>query len=291
MSDINQIRINELARELEIKAKVLIEYLPEIGVTEKKTHSSSIDIEHAVLVRKHFQQLAEQEAAAEAAKSAPKAEARNASGCASASHGCKTRHARACGADRAASCRTETRTAAGRSSAFCARGRSADRHTPCSASGIASCASASSWSRSCSGRNRSLLVLLQLRRCRRARRNARCAEACGCSAGFKAAVAAASRFRCGSGPTDCCEAVVWRSRQAGRNIRRVPVSRLPDNRVPARPTACVPLLRLVKFGPAQHSVRRSALEISAATRKHAPGAGSYRRPKARSNRRSRNSQS
>ena len=73
MSDINQIRINELARELEIKAKVLIEYLPEIGVTEKKTHSSSIDVEHAVLVRKHFQQLAEAEAAAEAAKSAPKA--------------------------------------------------------------------------------------------------------------------------------------------------------------------------------------------------------------------------
>src|ERR1700722_17059038 len=72
MSDSNQIRINELARELEIKAKVLIEYLPEVGVTEKKTHSSSIDVEHAVLVRKHFQQLAEQEAAAEAAKSAPK---------------------------------------------------------------------------------------------------------------------------------------------------------------------------------------------------------------------------
>jgi translation initiation factor IF-2 len=72
MSDSNQIRINELARELEIKAKVLIDYLPEVGVTEKKTHSSSIDVEHAVLVRKHFQQLADQEAAAEAAKSAPK---------------------------------------------------------------------------------------------------------------------------------------------------------------------------------------------------------------------------
>src|ERR1700689_3595130 len=65
-----QIRINELARELEIKAKVLIEYLPVIGVEEKKTHSSSIDVEHAELVRKHFQQLAEQESAAEAAKSA-----------------------------------------------------------------------------------------------------------------------------------------------------------------------------------------------------------------------------
>jgi translation initiation factor IF-2 len=47
MSDPNQIRINELARELEIKAKVLIDYLPEIGVTEKKTHSSSLDLDHA----------------------------------------------------------------------------------------------------------------------------------------------------------------------------------------------------------------------------------------------------
>ncbi|MGH9690720.1 MAG: translation initiation factor IF-2 N-terminal domain-containing protein, partial [Candidatus Acidiferrales bacterium] len=73
MSDANQIRINELARELEIKAKVLIEYLPEIGVAEKKTHSSSIDVDHAELVRKHFQGLAAAEAAAEAAKSAPKA--------------------------------------------------------------------------------------------------------------------------------------------------------------------------------------------------------------------------
>ncbi len=58
MSDPNQIRINELARELEIKAKVLIDFLPEIGVKEKKTHSSSVDIEHAELARKHFRALA-----------------------------------------------------------------------------------------------------------------------------------------------------------------------------------------------------------------------------------------
>ena len=54
MADSNQIRINELARELEVKAKVLIDFLPEIGVTEKKTHSSSLDLEHAELARKHF---------------------------------------------------------------------------------------------------------------------------------------------------------------------------------------------------------------------------------------------
>src|SRR6202161_1842339 len=70
MADSNQVRINELARELEIKAKVLIDYLPEAGVTEKKTHSSSIDLKHAELVRKHFRGLAAAEEAEEAAKAA-----------------------------------------------------------------------------------------------------------------------------------------------------------------------------------------------------------------------------
>src|ERR1700689_107250 len=68
MADPNQVRINELARELEIKAKVLIEDLPEVGVTEKKTHSSSIDNSHAELVRRHFLGLAAQEPAAEGEK-------------------------------------------------------------------------------------------------------------------------------------------------------------------------------------------------------------------------------
>src|SRR5580693_8545558 len=70
MSDSNQIRINELARELEIKAKVLIDYLPEIGVQEKKTHSSSLELDQAEKVRRHFQEMAAKEAAAEEAKSA-----------------------------------------------------------------------------------------------------------------------------------------------------------------------------------------------------------------------------
>ena len=39
----NKIRINVLARELEVKAHELLDKLPELGVTEKKTHSSSID--------------------------------------------------------------------------------------------------------------------------------------------------------------------------------------------------------------------------------------------------------
>ena len=67
MSETNQIRINELARQLEVKAKTVIDYLPEIGVTEKKTHSSSIDLPSAEKVRKHFQQIAQAEAEAEAA--------------------------------------------------------------------------------------------------------------------------------------------------------------------------------------------------------------------------------
>ncbi|MGH8162786.1 MAG: translation initiation factor IF-2 N-terminal domain-containing protein, partial [Rhodanobacteraceae bacterium] len=36
-------RINELARELEVKPGVILDLLPELGVREKKTHSSSIE--------------------------------------------------------------------------------------------------------------------------------------------------------------------------------------------------------------------------------------------------------
>ncbi len=51
-----KIRINELARQLEVKANAIVELLPEIGVKEKKTHSSSIDIESAEKVRKLIRQ-------------------------------------------------------------------------------------------------------------------------------------------------------------------------------------------------------------------------------------------
>jgi translation initiation factor IF-2 len=49
-----KIRINELARELEVKAHEILDRLPELGVTEKKTHSSSIDEDVAVLLRRAF---------------------------------------------------------------------------------------------------------------------------------------------------------------------------------------------------------------------------------------------
>src|SRR4051812_13971546 len=50
----SKIRINELARELEVKPNKILDLLPGLGVQEKKTHSSSIDEDVAVLVRKHF---------------------------------------------------------------------------------------------------------------------------------------------------------------------------------------------------------------------------------------------
>src|SRR3974390_182910 len=55
MSDPNQVRINELARELEVKAKAIIDLLPGFGVAEKKTHSSSITVEVADKVRRQLQ--------------------------------------------------------------------------------------------------------------------------------------------------------------------------------------------------------------------------------------------
>jgi translation initiation factor IF-2 len=73
MSEQPQIRINELARELEVKAKAILDYLPEAGVTEKKTHSSSIDVSAAEKVKAHFRQMADEEAAAEAKSIADKA--------------------------------------------------------------------------------------------------------------------------------------------------------------------------------------------------------------------------
>ncbi|HSO94269.1 MAG TPA: translation initiation factor IF-2 N-terminal domain-containing protein, partial [Candidatus Dormibacteraeota bacterium] len=46
-----KIRINELARELEVKPKVIVDLLPGFGVTEKKTHSSSVDEDVAEKIR------------------------------------------------------------------------------------------------------------------------------------------------------------------------------------------------------------------------------------------------
>ncbi len=49
-----KIRINELAREIEVKPNAILDFLPEIGVTQKKTHSSSLDNETADRIRRKF---------------------------------------------------------------------------------------------------------------------------------------------------------------------------------------------------------------------------------------------
>src|SRR5690348_15202364 len=50
----SKIRINDLARELEVKSKAILDVLTEVGVTEKKSHSSSLEEHEAEKVRAHF---------------------------------------------------------------------------------------------------------------------------------------------------------------------------------------------------------------------------------------------
>src|SRR3954453_7969216 len=50
----SKVRINDLARELEVKSKAILDALPQVGVTEKKTHSSSIEDHEADKVRAHI---------------------------------------------------------------------------------------------------------------------------------------------------------------------------------------------------------------------------------------------
>src|SRR5215472_2412821 len=50
----SKVRINDLARELEVKSKAILDVLTDVGVTEKKTHSSSLEEDEAERVRAHF---------------------------------------------------------------------------------------------------------------------------------------------------------------------------------------------------------------------------------------------
>ncbi|HEY6936088.1 MAG TPA: translation initiation factor IF-2 [Terriglobales bacterium] len=69
-----KIRINDLARELEVKSKAILDVLPVVGVTEKKTHSSSIEADEAERVRAHFQAQSETQAGGSARASRARAE-------------------------------------------------------------------------------------------------------------------------------------------------------------------------------------------------------------------------
>ncbi|MCA2966896.1 MAG: translation initiation factor IF-2 [Acidobacteriaceae bacterium] len=55
----SKIRINELARELEVKPNVILDMLAEYGVEEKKTHSSSVDEDVAVALRRRLAGMGE----------------------------------------------------------------------------------------------------------------------------------------------------------------------------------------------------------------------------------------
>jgi len=70
----SKIRINELARELEVKSNLVLDYLTSIGHGEKKSHSSALEDDLAEQVRRHFSQNGgEPETAPPAPPAAPSA--------------------------------------------------------------------------------------------------------------------------------------------------------------------------------------------------------------------------
>jgi translation initiation factor IF-2 len=50
----SKVRLNDLARELEVKSQAILDVLPLVGVAEKKTHSSSVEEHEAEKVRAYI---------------------------------------------------------------------------------------------------------------------------------------------------------------------------------------------------------------------------------------------
>src|ERR1700685_4677792 len=69
----SKVRINDLARELEVKSRAILDTLPLVGVTEKKTHSSSLEEHEAEKVRVYIR-------SAEGSSSASKSSSRTSRG-------------------------------------------------------------------------------------------------------------------------------------------------------------------------------------------------------------------
>jgi translation initiation factor IF-2 len=67
----SKVRINDLARELEEKSNAILDALKAVGVTEKKTHSSSIEEDEAEKVRGYFKRGARPAAPKPAAEAKP----------------------------------------------------------------------------------------------------------------------------------------------------------------------------------------------------------------------------
>src|SRR5271168_5182844 len=64
----SKIRINDLARELEVKSKSILDALTEVGVTEKKTHSSSLEDHEAEKVRRYIRGAGEGQSSGKSAR-------------------------------------------------------------------------------------------------------------------------------------------------------------------------------------------------------------------------------
>ncbi|MGC9159800.1 MAG: translation initiation factor IF-2 N-terminal domain-containing protein, partial [Terracidiphilus sp.] len=52
----SKVRINDLAKELEVKSRAILDILQELGIAGVKTHSSSLEGDEADKVRAHFEQ-------------------------------------------------------------------------------------------------------------------------------------------------------------------------------------------------------------------------------------------
>ncbi len=70
----SKVRINDLARELEVKSKAILDALPLVGVTEKKTHSSSLEEHEAEKVRVHLRGSSEAQSSSARAARSPRGE-------------------------------------------------------------------------------------------------------------------------------------------------------------------------------------------------------------------------
>ena len=70
----SKVRINDLARELEVKSRAILDVLEEVGVTEKKTHSSSLEEHEAEKVRIKLRSSSDGQTAASKSSRAPRAE-------------------------------------------------------------------------------------------------------------------------------------------------------------------------------------------------------------------------
>ena len=51
----SKVRINDLAREMEVKSRQVLDILAELGLAAGKTHSSSLEEDEADKVRAHFE--------------------------------------------------------------------------------------------------------------------------------------------------------------------------------------------------------------------------------------------